>query len=91
MHSSRSRLDPAALAAVLAGLGTDPATVAKAAEAESAGAILELAGNHRTALAEAVARQAREVALATLSGRTAVEVAIVDRSGEFLARVGTEA
>ena len=35
--------------------------------------------------------QAREVALATLSGATAVEVAIVDRSGEFLARVGAEA
>jgi hypothetical protein len=35
-----------------------------------------------------VAVRAREVALATLSGRTAVEVAIVDREGEFLARVG---
>jgi len=28
------------------------------------------------------------VALATLSGKTAVEVAVVDRAGEFLARVG---
>jgi hypothetical protein len=36
-----------------------------------------------------VARRAREVALATLSGDTAVEVAIVDRAGDFLARVGT--
>jgi hypothetical protein len=35
-----------------------------------------------------VARRSREVALATLSGRTAVEIAIVDRNGEFLARVG---
>ena len=41
-------------------------------------------------LAAAVARRAREVALATLSGATAVEVAIVDRSGDFLARVGAE-
>src|SRR5207249_1390112 len=63
---SRCRLDPAARGAVLAGLGTDPATVAKAAEAESAGASLEFAGYHRAALVEAVARQAREVALATL-------------------------
>lgn len=90
LHSSRSRLDPAALADILAGLGAEAATVAAAAEMDSAGAILELAGNRRAALAEAVARQAREVALATLSGATAVEVAIVDRSGEFLARVGAE-
>jgi cobalt-precorrin-5B (C1)-methyltransferase len=91
LHSSRSRLDAAAIADVLAGLGADPATVAAAADADSAGAILELAGSRRAALAEAVARQAREVALATLSGATAVEVAIVDRSGDFLARVGGKA
>ena len=42
-------------------------------------------------MAAAIARQAREVALATLSGKTAVEVAIVDRAGDFLARVGAEA
>jgi cobalt-precorrin-5B (C1)-methyltransferase len=90
LHSSRSHLDAAAIADVLAGLGADPATVAAAAEAESAGAILELAGSRRPALAAAIARQAREVALATLSGATAVEVAIVDRTGDFLARVGGE-
>src|SRR5207248_7837874 len=44
--------------------------------------------DRREALAEAVARQAREVALAILSGATAVEVAIVGRDSEFLARVG---
>jgi len=91
LHSSRSRLDPGALADVLAGLGADPATLAAAAAAGSAGAILELAGNRRTTLAAAIGRRAREVALATLSGSTAVEVAIVDRSGDFLARVGAEA
>ena len=91
LHSSRSRLDAAALADVLGRLGADPAAVAAATKADSAGAILELAGSRRAPLAEAVARQAREVALATLSGATAVEVAIVDRNGEFLARVGGEA
>jgi cobalt-precorrin-5B (C1)-methyltransferase len=90
LHSSRSHLDAAAIADILAGLGADPATVAAAAEADSAGAILELAGSRRPALAAAIARQAREVALATLSGATAVEVAIVDRGGDFLARVGAE-
>src|SRR5438067_1957671 len=88
LHSSRSRLDAAALADMLAGRGADPATVAAASEADSAGAILELAGERRAALAEAVGWQAREVALATLSGATAVEVAIVGRNGEFLGRVG---
>jgi cobalt-precorrin-5B (C1)-methyltransferase len=91
LHSSRSRLDAAAIADLLAGLGADPATVSAAAEAESAGAILELAGDRRAALAAAIARQAREVALATLSGATAVEIAVVDRVGDFLARVGAEA
>src|SRR6266481_3493897 len=47
LHSSRSRIDPAALAGVLAGLGVDRGTVAAAAEADSAGAILDLAGDHR--------------------------------------------
>ena len=88
LHSSRSRVDPAALAGLLGEAGADGATLAAARQAETAGTVLELAGPHRAALAGAVARRAREVALATLSGHTAVEVAIVDRGGSFLARVG---
>jgi cobalt-precorrin-5B (C1)-methyltransferase len=88
LHSSRSRIDPAGLAQLLAAAGATPDTVDAAARSDSAGAILDLAGEHRPALAEAVARQAREVALATLAGETAVEVAVVDRDGGFLARVG---
>jgi cobalt-precorrin-5B (C1)-methyltransferase len=88
LHSKRSRVDGAALARLLAGLGADGATVTAAAGCDSAAEILAIAGARQGALAEAVARQAREVALATLSGRTLVEVAIVDRAGEFLARVG---
>src|SRR5712671_1396959 len=88
LHSSRSAVDPALLADMLAALGADERTVAAARASDSAGAILELAGEWRRALAERVARQAREVALASLSGHIAVEVAIVDRGGEFLARVG---
>lgn len=88
LHSSRSRIDPGMLARLLAASGAAPHAVAAAGRGDSAGEILELAGAHRAALAEAVARQAREVALATLSGGIAVEVAIVGRDGEFLARVG---
>jgi cobalt-precorrin-5B (C1)-methyltransferase len=88
LHSSKSRVDPAMLAELLAQAGADDATLAVAARMDSAGALLDAAGTWRGALAEGVARRAREVALATLSGATAVEVALVDRSGEFLARVG---
>jgi len=89
LHSSRSRVDGAGLARLLAELGADPASVTAACASDSASEILEIAGDRRSALAEAVARRAREVALATLSSDTAVEVAIVDRTGDFLARVGT--
>jgi len=88
LHSKRSRVDGEALARLLAGLGAEPAAVAEAARCDSAAQVLAIAGARQTALAEAVARQAREVALATLSGHTLVEVAIVDRAGRFLARVG---
>src|SRR5438270_2500272 len=91
LHSSRSAVAPALLADMLAAIGAEPATVAAAADADSAGAILDIAGERRSALSAAVARQAREVALATLSGKIAVEVAIVDRAGDLLARAGAEA
>jgi len=90
LHSSRSRVDGAALARLLGGLGADRAAVDAALSSDSAAEILRVAGERGRALAEAVARQAREVALATLSGATAVEVGVVDRAGEFLALVGAE-
>ena len=90
LHSSRSRVDGVALARLLAGLGADRAAVDAALRSDSAAEILAIAGERGPALAEAVARQAREVALATLSGATAVEVGVVDRAGEFLALVGAE-
>jgi cobalt-precorrin-5B (C1)-methyltransferase len=88
LHSSRSRVDPAALAAILAHLDAGEAMLAAARAGDSAGAILEAAGALGPALADLVARRAREVALACLGGGVAVEVAIVDRAGEFLARIG---
>jgi len=88
LHSSRSRVDATILADLLAALGADGQTLAAAQSAGSAAAVLDLAGGRRTGLADSVARRAREVALATLSGNTAVEIAIVDRAGDFLARVG---
>src|SRR4051794_16541472 len=88
LHSSRSRIDPAMLAALLADSGGAPEIVAAAAQRDSAAEILALAGPLGPALAESVARRAREVALATLSGGVVVEIAVVDRAGAFLAHVG---
>src|SRR5581483_6496449 len=88
LHSSRSRIDPAMLAALLADAGGASEAVAAAARRDSAGEILHLAGPVGPALADLVARRAREVALATLSGDLLVEVAVVDRAGALLAHVG---
>jgi cobalt-precorrin-5B (C1)-methyltransferase len=88
LHSARSQVDTARLAGMLEALGADLAAVQGAGRAGGAGEILVLSGNRRQALARDVARQAREVALATLSGKTEVEVAIVDRNGDLLALVG---
>jgi cobalt-precorrin-5B (C1)-methyltransferase len=88
LHSSRSGVDTAALGAMLATLGAAEATLEGARAAGGAGEILDAAGPRGEPLARLVAARAREVALATLSGKTAVEVAIVDRNGGFLARVG---
>jgi len=88
LHSSKSQVEPALLREILASVGADDSTLAAVSGTETGGALLEAAGEWRAALAAGVARRAREVALATLSGATAVEVAIVDRTGEFLAMVG---
>jgi cobalt-precorrin-5B (C1)-methyltransferase len=88
LHSGRSRVDTAALADMLAALGADRPALKRARAAGGAGELLAAAGQWQQPLARLVAARAREVALATLSGKTAVEVAIVDRDGGFLARVG---
>jgi len=88
LHSSKSRIEPAALGDILAAAGADDEIVASISAAGSAGAALDAAGEFRLALADGVARRARAVALATLSGATSVDVAIVDRTGELIAQAG---
>jgi cobalt-precorrin-5B (C1)-methyltransferase len=88
LHSARSRIDIAALTGMLVELGVDAAIARAARAARGAAEILAISGSKREALARGIAVQAREVALATLCGKTAIEVAIVDRQGDFLARVG---
>ena len=88
LHSGRSRVDTAGLAELLADLGASAELVAAARDAASAGEVLERAGTAGRGLAEAVARRAREVALAALSGDITVEVLVFARNGELLGRAG---
>ncbi len=84
LHSSRSTVDPAFLAGLLAEAGAAPDKVAEAAYAVSAAQVLALAGD--LPLGDLVARRAREVVLATLAGGTSVEVLAVDRAGRLVGR-----
>ncbi|MSP67136.1 MAG: cobalt-precorrin-5B (C(1))-methyltransferase [Alphaproteobacteria bacterium] len=84
LHSGRSRVEVAALAATLATLGADADVIAKAQAAVGAGEVLALAGAAARPLADRIAAQARGVALATLAGGTAVEVMIFDREGALI-------
>jgi cobalt-precorrin-5B (C1)-methyltransferase len=93
LHSHRSTVEIGGLAQMLADLGADGATVAAAKGANTAGQVHEIAATAglaggKMALGDLVARRAREVALATLSGETAVEVVIFDRAGEVIGRAG---
>ncbi len=83
LHSGRSQVDFARLAAVAGGLGADRDRVAAANTAAEA---LEIAG---APLAEAIAADAAAVARETLrDAPVAVEVVVTDRQGTILGRTG---
>jgi len=87
LHSSRSRLDGAALARLLAELGAPDGAVGVARSGESVGEVVAMLSSElRASLARRVAEGCREAALATLAGGTAVDVAVFDREGSLLAR-----
>jgi len=92
LHSSRSQVETAGLARLLAELGAPPDAVAEAQAAAGAGEVLAIArslgGDYEAALTRRIAAQARDVALACLAGATSVEVAVFDRAGALLGRVG---
>jgi len=81
LHSSRSSIDFDKLAAALAQCGGDVNTLAAARLANTAMHVLVLAGDRAPALASLIARQAREVTLATLAGGTDVQIWVFDRAG----------
>jgi len=88
LHSSRGQVDFARLARTAARLGADKALVQAIEGANTAAEVLSLSQQQGLALAPAIAAQARETALASLSGGTALDVLLVDRAGTVLAVSG---
>ncbi len=88
LHSSKSHVHMEALADMLSSLGADSTTVEAVKDATTAGEVLEAARAEGLALGDTIARQAREVALATLAGDTEVEVMIFDREGKRIGHGG---
>ena len=87
LHSSRSQVDFADLAGLVAAAGGTGRQVAAARKANTAAEVLALAAD--LPLADLVARRARSVALATLGGGE-VDILVVDRDGAELAYTGRD-
>jgi len=86
LHSRASAIDSAWLAELLVRLDAPIPAVAAASAGASVAQVLELAGD--IGLADAIARRARETALAVLAGGTSVAVWVVDRAGTVIGRAG---
>ncbi|HTV45400.1 MAG TPA: cobalt-precorrin-5B (C(1))-methyltransferase [Stellaceae bacterium] len=87
LHSRRSQVATARLAADLAALGAEPGLVEQAGRANTAMEILALAESRQLPLAGRIAAQARMVAQDVLGDApVAVEVMVFDRSGRLAGR-----
>lgn len=88
LHSSRSQVDMAKLAQTAANTGADETLCTAIRTANTARHVLELCAHENVDIAEIIARQARETAMATLDGASAIEVVIFDRQGKMVGRAG---
>lgn len=86
LHSSRSDIDLVALAKTAAVLGASKELQAEMLAANTAIGAMKMCLENGVPLGDAVARQAREVALAVLSGGVDVEVIVYDRQGNLVGR-----
>ena len=86
LHSGRSQVDMAQLAAWVRSLGGAPGLVSAAEAANTASQVLQSASAAGLPLAGRVAREARAQALAVLDGETEVEVLVFDRQGALAGR-----
>lgn len=88
LHSSRSTVDTQHLADILKTLGASSDSVAAAAVAGSANAVLQAAAGWARPLGDQVAREARDVAQAIVGGASRVDILVVDRSGTIIGESG---
>ena len=86
LHSGRSRVDMAQLAAWARSLGGTPALASRVEAANTAHQVLQIAGEAGLPLAARVAQEARSRALSMLDGGTRVEVVVFDRQGGLAGR-----
>jgi cobalt-precorrin-5B (C1)-methyltransferase len=88
LHSSRSQVDFEKLAQTASKIGADARLCDDIATANTARHVLELCDARRVDIAGAIARQAREAALATIDGACAIDVILFDREGRMVGRAG---
>ena len=86
LHSGRSRVDMARLAAWVRDLGGAPALAREVESANTANQVLQAASAGALPLAALVAQEARTQALSMLDGDTQVEVIVFDRQGALAGR-----
>jgi cobalt-precorrin-5B (C1)-methyltransferase len=84
LHSSRSRVDMAKLAQVAVTGGGSADLASKIEAANTALEAFTLATSDGIHIASTIARQAREVAMATVSGNMEIHVVIFDRQGQLI-------
>ena len=82
LHSSRSSVDIIALALILGGCGATPKQIEVAKKSQTAAQVLKISESYGPALAHLIAKRAREVAMATISGGTEIDVWIFNREGK---------
>ncbi|HEX4725455.1 MAG TPA: cobalt-precorrin-5B (C(1))-methyltransferase [Pseudonocardiaceae bacterium] len=89
LHSGRSQVDPAALAALAGEAGASAQLVAAVLGAHTALDALRLCQDAGLPLGDLVAARARAVALDVLRGASvAVDVVVIDRAGDIVGRSG---
>ena len=86
LHSSRSEIDLVALSRTAGVLGADEGLQREILNANTALGAHRLCAAQGIPLADAVARQARETALAIVAGGCDIEVIIFDREGALIGR-----
>ncbi len=85
LHSSRSQVDFKKLSKTVENLGGNDQHIINVRNANSAKYVLDICNDLNLPIADIISKQARETALATLSGGILVDVMLIDRHGNIIA------